>query len=171
MLLCPFAACKRAACKGRVGVLCSLRRVRFCCSQWFPFVNLIYDFLYDKEPSVGAVKDIMNAQGLVCALLLGVVMAMPSSVTFEELTAANLRYVEMPALHDFYHMSRDLPLDPVLAVKYGPNTFSNRLVYMIAGASGALTSGLLSIVREAGELLPIPPRADATRCRAPLHRC
>ena len=56
--------------------------------HWMPFVNLVYDFILFSIPTVESVKDILNAFGLVDALLLGVVMAMPASVTHNELEEA-----------------------------------------------------------------------------------
>ena len=87
--------------------------------EWFPFANLVYEFLYDAPPAIVSVKEIMNALGLVCALLLGVVITLPSSVSFDELVEANQRFATEPELLGYVNLKRDTPIDKVFSEKYG----------------------------------------------------
>ena len=53
-----------------------------------PVVDLAVDLLdTGKAPSLEALKDGLNAMGLLSALALTVVMALPSAVTYDELTS------------------------------------------------------------------------------------
>ena len=133
--------------------------------QWFPFLNLVYDFLFDAAPEVESVEKILNILGLVTALLLGVVLTIPTSVNHAELAEANsnfnnnLRYnysdpgagptypiwYNAQQLASWSAVFRDTPFDDTVLNKYG-GVYSNRLAYYIAGASGSLTCALLSVV-------------------------
>ena len=119
------------------------------------------------------VKDILSTFGLVNALLLAVVMAIPGSVSYDELTASNIRFglgrmVQPEAYVDFnrttmnsayvaytkYGRNRDwfaalINKAPTLYDQFGSDDnfgYSNRLAFYIAGAVGALTCALLSVV-------------------------
>jgi hypothetical protein len=87
--------------------------------EWFPFANLVYEFLFDEPPTISSVKEIMNALGLVCALLLGVVITLPSSVSYDELMESNERFATEPELLGYVNQMRDTPIDKVFSVKYG----------------------------------------------------
>ena len=119
-------------------------------------------------------QDILSTFGLVNALLLAVVMAIPGSVSFDDLTAANIRFglgknVDPAAVidninsttpyppymsfslsksgHDWF--ARMLNPGPTIYDQFGSDDnfgYSNRLSFYIAGAVGALTSALLSTV-------------------------
>ena len=127
----------------------------------------------DKAPDVERVKDILSTFGLINALLLSVVMTVPGSVTYDELTAANVRYglgaavpvtaamsaaaagVEPNAAYvASTRVTRDwfaslLNAGPSVYDQFGSDDhfgFSNRLAFYIAGAVGSLTCALLSVV-------------------------
>jgi hypothetical protein len=78
----------------------------------------VYEFLYDEAPTITSVKEIMNALGLVSALLLGVVITLPSSVSYE-LMASNERFATEPELLGYVNQMRDTPIDEVFSAKYG----------------------------------------------------
>ena len=134
--------------------------------HWFPFINLFFEFLLYSVPTIESVKEIMNALGLVDALLLGVVMAMPASVNHDELEEANFNFgAILPANSTFPWMKtwvnnawlqgrdvgnqawndrRDDPSTPRYLHRFG--SVSNRFAFTLAGASGALTCALLNVV-------------------------
>jgi hypothetical protein len=134
-------------------------------SQWFPIINLVYDFLFDVVPPAESVEKILNVLGLVTALMLGVVLTIPASVNHAELAEANsnfnnnlmFNYTDAgdPAtfpvwynskeLAGFVGTARDTPGDPTILNKFG-GVYSSRLAYFTAGSVGAFTSALLSIV-------------------------
>ena len=119
------------------------------------------------------VKDILSTFGLVNALLLAVVMAIPGSVSYDELTASNIRFglgsnVKTEAYEDFntttvnsayvgftlFGSNHDwfaalINSGPTLYDQFGSDDnfgYSNRLAFYIAGSVGALTCALLSVV-------------------------
>lgn len=119
------------------------------------------------------VKDILSTFGLVNALLLAVVMAIPGSVSYDELTASNIRFglgsnVKAEAYVDFntttvnsayvgftlFGSNHDwfaalINSGPTLYDQFGSDDnfgYSNRLAFYIAGSVGALTCALLSVV-------------------------
>mmetsp|Transcript_26617 Transcript_26617/g.26861 ORF Transcript_26617/g.26861 Transcript_26617/m.26861 type:complete len:352 (+) Transcript_26617:89-1144(+) len=57
-----------------------------------PVLNLLYSALIDDSADIGGVKEALNVFAIVNALLLGVVAAIPFSVSFNELTEADLRF-------------------------------------------------------------------------------
>ena len=63
--------------------------------RWYekiPVVNLVYEVLFDEAPTFGALDKTLNLFGLVDALLLTIVMAIPMSFDYEELVELNERY-------------------------------------------------------------------------------
>lgn len=130
--------------------------------HWIPIFNLIFDFMLFSIPTVDAVKEIMNSLGLVDALLLAVVMAIPSSVSHNELEEANFNFGSLhinntdgrfPVWPNYaqntdpktgWPAGRDGPGQPQYLNRFG--TKSNQLAYIISGAAGALTCSLLNVV-------------------------
>jgi hypothetical protein len=105
--------------------------------EWFPFANLVYEFLFDEPPTISSVKEIMNALGLVCALLLGVVITLPSSVSYDELMESNERFATEPELLGYVNQMRDTPIDKVFSVKYGACRHARASASMCAGPNAA----------------------------------
>ena len=130
--------------------------------HWLPIINLIFDFMFYSVPTQDAVKEIMNALGLVDALLLAVVMAIPSSVDHAELDEANYNFGSPFLDNSDNHLNkwsnfdrlnhpkygwnnhRDSPVEATYVNKFG--TKSNQLAWVLAGSSGALICALLNVV-------------------------
>jgi len=136
------------------------------------------------------VRDILSTLGLVNALLLAVVMAVPGSVSYDELTASNLRfglgskvqanfyvdfnlttvnptyvgYVNIGNTADYF--TKLMNKGPTLYDQFGSDDnfgYSNRLAFYIAGgACMQLLSqlGPLSRLRHSS-----PPVTQSLRCR------
>ena len=57
--------------------------------KWVPLWNLVYDLMFDEPPAPENVEHLLNAFGLVTALLLGSVFGVLGSVDMEELIAVD----------------------------------------------------------------------------------
>eukprot|EP00976_Prorocentrum_cordatum_P094362 1189753-Prorocentrum_minimum.AAC.4 len=51
--------------------------------QWMPFVNVVYDLLFDEAPTVSSLEKTLNVIAIVDALLLTVVIAIPGAFDYE----------------------------------------------------------------------------------------
>ena len=60
--------------------------------EWFPLVNLGYEFLFDEPPSFEALEKTLNLLGLVDALLLTIAVAIPTSFDDEEIERVNEKF-------------------------------------------------------------------------------
>jgi hypothetical protein len=72
-----------------------------------PFINLVYDLLFDAIPSMDGVKDTLNLLGLIDALVLGFSLSVLTSCDFYELTDADNRFMtreddSLSGYHDLY---------------------------------------------------------------------
>jgi hypothetical protein len=91
-----------------------LTRPRSERRRWFkvicediPFINLVYDLLFDAIPSMDGVKDTLNLLGLIDALVLGFSLSVLTSCDFYELTDADNRFMtreddSLSGYHDLY---------------------------------------------------------------------
>lgn len=62
--------------------------------QDVPAINLVYDLLFDSVPTENGLKDALNLLGLVDALLLGLIISVMTSISYDELIAADLRFTD-----------------------------------------------------------------------------
>ena len=61
--------------------------------RWFhvvPCVNMVYDLIFDVSPTPDQMKEILNIQALILALLFSMALALPAAFDFEEVETAML---------------------------------------------------------------------------------
>ena len=65
---------------------------------WYkiPVINIVYDIIFDETPSHAKLTEMLNNVGLLSALFLTIAMAIPMSVSFDEIQAARQRYSTYP---------------------------------------------------------------------------
>jgi hypothetical protein len=57
-----------------------------------PAVNILYDILFCEEPTLPAAKELVNAMGLLSALMLASIVSYPGSIDADEVRAASEKY-------------------------------------------------------------------------------
>jgi hypothetical protein len=67
-------------------------------SMWYkvPFANMFFDMFFDSVPTEGELTSLLEQIGVLSALLLTVAMAIPMSISFDELTDARERFSIAP---------------------------------------------------------------------------
>jgi hypothetical protein len=65
-----------------------------------PFVNLIYDLIFDTNPHPDGLKDALNLIGLIDALILGFALSMLTSIDYQELLDADNRFMDPSVNND-----------------------------------------------------------------------
>ena len=110
------------------------------------FVNLLYDYLgFDQPPTFDAMEKTFNLLSLVDALLLTIVFAVPMSVNYQELEAANARYRdEQSGYHKWWKMLKTPFIDDTFGQLEG--TYSSRLNYYLVLAMAFLSMSFLSVL-------------------------
>ena len=61
-----------------------------------PFINMFYDMFFDSVPTQDELTNLLEQIGVLSALLLTVAMAIPMSISFEEIYAARERFSITP---------------------------------------------------------------------------
>lgn len=59
--------------------------------KYIPGLNILYDIFFNGTPSVDAIKDSLNVQALLSALLIAIVISYPGAFDYDELKEASLR--------------------------------------------------------------------------------
>ena len=59
--------------------------------KYIPVLNLFYDIFFNGTPSIEAIKDSLNVQALLSALLIAIVISYPGAFEYDELKEATLR--------------------------------------------------------------------------------
>ena len=106
-------------------------------NKWYrvPFVNILYDAFMEEVPTSQQLYDMLLTIGLISALLLTVVMALPMSFEYEELEEARRRFNSAP-----YDSVYDDNFDTILSQHVG---FTSSATYLL-GASVSVTVLLLA---------------------------
>lgn len=60
------------------------------CIKYVPFFNIFYDIFFNGTPSVDAIKDSLNVQALLSALLIAIVISYPGAFDYDELKEADV---------------------------------------------------------------------------------
>lgn len=96
-----------------------------------PFVNLIYDMLFDVLPSPDGVKDTLNLIGLIDALVVGLALAILTSCSFDENISTDQRFVSsedesLSGYHSLYNSGTTNIIHKngaTVSAKYAYNSF------------------------------------------------
>ena len=126
--------------------------VRYAVTQlpwyrWAPPVNLAYDLLFDEPPEPDKVQNALNTIALITSLLLSIIMAqVPTSLTYDELQAANARYDTTPAGASWRSPGRHEWGRAGLLHDTMGGLYSNRLLFYHLNACGYLVCALLSCI-------------------------
>ena len=65
--------------------------------KYIPGLNILYDIFFNGTPSVDAIKDSLNVQALLSALLIAIVISYPGAFDYDELKEAiQLRHIKKP---------------------------------------------------------------------------
>eukprot|EP00438_Fugacium_kawagutii_P014196 Skav207962 [mRNA] locus=scaffold108:592733:595848:+ [translate_table: standard] len=68
--------------------------------KYVPFFNIFYDIFFNGTPSVDAIKDSLNVQALLSALLIAIVISYPGAFDYDELKEASTRLSKCFAADD-----------------------------------------------------------------------
>ena len=74
-----------------------------------PVANLLYDLFLDEAPSFSAVKELLNLFALMSTLLLGINIAIASSISFDELQQADLLWTNTTGYYNDFWISAKNP--------------------------------------------------------------
>ena len=58
------------------------------CVKYVPGLNILYDIFFNGTPSIDAIKDSLNVQALLSALLIAIVISYPGAFDHDELKEA-----------------------------------------------------------------------------------
>ena len=77
--------------------------------KYIPVVNLFYDIFFNGTPSIESIKDSLNVQALLSALLIAIVISYPGAFEYDELKDATERLAKCYYAYD---------PDPFMAANY-----------------------------------------------------
>ena len=66
------------------------------CFYHFPVINIFYDMFMDEPPPSAALKEMLNLEGLLAALLFSTGIAVPANFQYDELEEARIRLNSEP---------------------------------------------------------------------------
>ena len=66
------------------------------CFYHFPVINIFYDMFMDEPPPSAALKEMLNLEGLLAALLFSTGIAVPANFEYDELEEARIRLNSEP---------------------------------------------------------------------------
>ena len=66
------------------------------CFYHFPVINIFYDMFMDEPPPSSALKEMLNLEGLLAALLFSTGIAVPANFEYGELEEARIRLNSEP---------------------------------------------------------------------------
>jgi hypothetical protein len=105
-----------------------------------PFVNLVYDLLFDALPTPDGVKDALNLIGLIDALFIGLVVGILTSCSYDETILADERFMtESPDFPVGYHhlymtstINQVRDGGPSLSAKYAFNAYMGIVFFFVS---------------------------------------
>jgi hypothetical protein len=60
--------------------------------MWLPFLNVGFELFFDEPVSLSQLKELWNTIAVICALLLNVVMTLPTSFSYDDWIEINERF-------------------------------------------------------------------------------
>ncbi|KAK3233787.1 hypothetical protein CYMTET_55935 [Cymbomonas tetramitiformis] len=118
----------------------SIRNLRWY--EWMPVVNSIYELLFHEPPTVEVLEKTLHLLALVDALLFCVIIAIPCSISYDELTALNERFREEGGYRDYFISG--LPANDDFGTYDG--YYSSRLNAYLADALNSVAISFVSVI-------------------------
>lgn len=91
-MICPWCQCK--ICSGLEACKGCLRKVWSgleTCAKYTPVLNVFFEIFFHEDVEPDDIKELLNVQGLLSALLLGAVCGYTSSMSYDDLEKAGNR--------------------------------------------------------------------------------